>query len=139
VSDPPELEIDNLQYAYILPGFVALWGVAYFSPTVAGWITASQDGAPSVAGFMYVTLASLGTGLTVSGVCWLVIDRIHHLTGLTRPAWKLGNLDDKLQGFLTLNENHYRHYQFYSNMFVAAGFTYAAWLISTGHGLRVPG
>ena len=45
--------------AYILPGFVTLWGVSYFSPTVDGWIAASQQGAPTVAGFLYVTLASL--------------------------------------------------------------------------------
>ena len=111
----------GLVIAYILPGFVALWGVSYFSPTVESWITASQQGAPSVAGFMYVTLASVGTGLTVSGVRWLVIDTIHHLTGLTRPEWKFVNLDDKLKGFLTLNEGHYRYYQHFANMFVAAG------------------
>ena len=46
--------------AYLLPGFVALWGVSYFSPTVASWISVSQQGAPTVAGVCYVTLASLG-------------------------------------------------------------------------------
>ena len=129
----------GLMIAYILPGFVALWGVSYFSPTVEGWITASQQGAPSVAGFMYVTLASVGTGLTVSGVRWLVIDTIHHLTGLTRPEWKFVNLDEKLKGFLTLNEGHYRYYQHFANMFVAVAFTYAAWLVSSGRGLRAAG
>jgi hypothetical protein len=129
----------GLVIAYILPGFVALWGISYFSPTVAGWISASQQSAPSVAGFMYVTLASIGTGLTVSGIRWLVIDTIHHLTGLTRPAWKFVNLDDKLKGFLTLNEGHYRYYQFYANMFIAVAFTYAAWLVSSGKGLRAAG
>jgi hypothetical protein len=125
--------------AYVLPGFVALWGVSYSSATVESWIGASQQGAPSVAGFMYVTLASISTGLTVSGVRWLLIDTIHHCTGLIRPAWKFGNLDDKLQGFLTLNEGHYRYYQFYGNMFIAAGFTYGAWLLSTGKGLLAAG
>ena len=104
----------GLVIAYILPGFVALWGVSYFSPTVESWITASQQGAPSVAGFMYVTVASLAAGLTVSGVRWAIIDNIHHLTGVVPPAWKFVNLDDKLQGFLTLNESHYRYYQFYA-------------------------
>jgi hypothetical protein len=104
----------GLVIAYVLPGFVALWGVSFFSPTVESWIAVSQQGAPTVAGFMYVTLASIGTGLTVSGVRWLIIDTVHHLTGLTRPAWKFVNLDDKLQGFLTLNEGHYRYYQFYA-------------------------
>jgi hypothetical protein len=139
MNTPLSNENFGLVIAYILPGFVALWGVSYFSPTVESWITASQQGAPSVAGFMYVTLASIGTGLTVSGVRWLVIDTIHHLTGLTRPAWKFGNLDDKLQGFVTLNEGHYRYYQFYANMFIAAGFTYAAWLVWNGKGLRAAG
>jgi hypothetical protein len=41
----------GLVIAYILPGFVALWGVSYFSPTVESWITASQQGAPSVADY----------------------------------------------------------------------------------------
>ena len=129
----------GLVIAYILPGFVALWGVSFFSPTVESWITVSQQGAPTVAGFMYVTLASIGTGLTVSGVRWAIIDSIHHLTGLTRPAWKFVNLDDKLKGFLTLNEAHYRYYQFYANMFVAVGLTYAAWLTWNGKGLRAAG
>jgi hypothetical protein len=139
MNSPLTNENFGLVIAYVLPGFVALWGISYFSPTVESWIVASQQGAPSVAGFMYVTLASIGTGLTVSGVRWLIIDTIHHCTGLIRPAWKFGNLDDKLQGFLTLNEGHYRYYQFYGNMFIAAGFTYAAWLVSTGKGLRAAG
>jgi hypothetical protein len=129
----------GLVIAYILPGFVALWGVSFFSPTVESWITVSQQGAPTVAGFMYVTLASIGTGLTVSGVRWLIIDSIHHVTGLVRPAWKFVNLDDKLKGFITLNEAHYRYYQFFSGMFVAVAFTYSAWLVWNGKGLRAVG
>jgi len=129
----------GLVIAYILPGFVALWGVSFFSPTIESWIMVSQQGAPTVAGFMYVTLASIGTGLTVSGVRWLIIDSIHHVTGLVRPAWKFVNLDDKLKGFLTLNEGHYRYYQFYANMFIAVAFTYVAWLVWNGNGLRAAG
>ena len=129
----------GLVIAYVLPGFVALWGVSYFSPTVESWIMASQQGAPSVAGFMYVTVASLAAGLTVSAIRWAIIDNIHHLTGVVPPAWNFVNLDDKLQGFLTLNENHYRHYQFYSNMFISAGFTYLAWLVWNGKGLKAVG
>lgn len=116
----------GLIIAYLLPGFVALWGVSYFSPTVASWIMASQQGSPSVAGFMYVTLASLAAGVTVSAVRWAVIDHLHHATGIVPPVWKFVNLEDKLQGYLTLIENHYRYYQFYANMFVAAAFAYAA-------------
>jgi hypothetical protein len=118
--------------AYLLPGFVALWGVSYFSPTVASWISVSQQGAPTVAGVCYVTLASLAAGLIASAVRWVIVDSMHHATGLVAPAWSFGNLEDKLQGFLLLVESHYRYYQFYSNMFVAVAFAAVACLVEGG-------
>ena len=108
--------------AYVLPGFVALWGVSYSSATVESWIRAPQQGSPTVAGFCYVTLASLAAGLTVSAVRWALVDSLHHATGIVPPAWKFAKLDDRLQGFLILVENHYRYYQFYANMLVAVAF-----------------
>jgi hypothetical protein len=122
----------GLMIAYLLPGFVSLWGVSYFSPTVDAWINTSQQGSPSVAGFMYVTLASLAAGVTVSAVRWALIDHLHHATGIVPPAWKFGNLEGKLKGYLTLIENHYRFYQFYSNTFVAGAFAYLAYVFSDG-------
>ena len=122
----------GLIIAYLLPGFVALWGVSYFSPSVASWIVVSQQDAPTVAGFMYVTLASLAAGVTVSAVRWALIDHLHHATGIVPPAWKFAHLEGKLQGYLTLIENHYRYYQFYSNMFIAAAFAFWARLFSEG-------
>jgi hypothetical protein len=48
----------GLIIAYLLPGFVSLWGVGYFSPTVEGWINVQQQpGSPAVAGFMFAALA----------------------------------------------------------------------------------
>ena len=55
----------GLVIAYLLPGFVTLWGLSHFSPTIQTWLTSSQSGAPSVSGFLYVTLVSLALGLTV--------------------------------------------------------------------------
>jgi hypothetical protein len=126
----------GLIIAYLLPGFVALWGVSYFSPTVAGWIAVSQRDGPTVAGFMYVTLASLAAGVTVSAVRWAVIDQLHHATGVVPPAWKFANLEGKLQGYLALIENHYRYYQFYGNMFVAAAFSFSARCVCDAQAFR---
>ncbi len=122
----------GLVIAYLLPGFVALWGVSCVSPTVDAWISASQQNTPTVAGFMYVTLASLAAGVTVSAVRWATIDHLHHATGIMPPVWKFVNLEGKLQGYLTLIENHYRYYQFYSNMFVAVAFSFVARAASAG-------
>ncbi|MGI6414769.1 MAG: hypothetical protein ACOX1P_03800 [Thermoguttaceae bacterium] len=122
----------GLVVAYLLPGFVALWGVSCFSPTVRTWIMASHPKDPTVAGFMYVTLASLGAGMTVSAVRWALIDQIHHATGIKPPVWRFANLEGNLRAYQTLVEYHYRYYQFYSNMFTAAAFTYVAKIVSSG-------
>lgn len=117
----------GLVIAYLLPGFVTLWGLSHFSPTIQAWLTSSQSGAPSMGGFLYVTLGSLALGLTVSAVRWMLIDTLHHATGVRPPAWEFAHLDDRLQGFLALVENHYRYYQFYANMLVAASLAFAGY------------
>ena len=119
--------------AYVVPGFVALWGISHLSPTVDSWITTSQHGAPTIAGFLYVTLASLTAGLTVSAVRWAIVDSLHHATGVKPPSWDFVNLDDRLQGFLALVENHYRYYQFYANMLVSGAAAYSTQVVLRGN------
>lgn len=112
----------GIAIAYVLPGFVVLWGASCWSTTVQGWLVAEPTAAISVGGFLYATLGSFGGGLTASAVRWLVVDTLHHHTGLRPPNWDFGRLQDKLQAFEALVENHYRYYQFYANMFVAVPF-----------------
>ena len=116
----------GLLIAYVLPGFATLWGISHLSPTIASWMNDTPQGAPTVAGCLYVTLASLTMGLTVSCLRWILIDRLHHVTGLKPPQWEFAHLDDRLEGFLALVENHYRYYQFYANAFIAGAITFAA-------------
>ena len=115
----------GLLMAYVVPGFVVLWGASGFSSTVESWITGSPQNGTTVAGLLCVTLASLAVGLTVSALRWMVVDRLHHLTGLQPPECDFGNLEGRLQGFLLLVESHYRYYQFYANLFVAVALAYA--------------
>ena len=116
--------------AYLLPGFVALVGVGFLSETVASWLTASSATAPTVGGFLYVTLASLTAGLTVSTVRWAVIDTIHHYTGIREPRWDFSRLQQNVAAYQVLIEIHYRFYNFYANMVVALTFTYLSHRIS---------
>ncbi|MCK4341624.1 MAG: hypothetical protein KAY37_07875 [Phycisphaerae bacterium] len=121
--------------AYVLPGFVSLWGVSHFSPTVRGWLVASSvtaGNSATVGGFLYVTLASVAAGLTASTIRWAVIDSLHHWTGINRPAWDDSKLQERLGAFEALVENHYRYYQFYANMLVAMLWLVAARLAASG-------
>jgi hypothetical protein len=72
---------------------------------------------------LFVTLASVVAGLTVSTVRWLVVDTLHHRTGLPPPPRDFSRLGGNEAAFGLIVEDHYRYYQFYSNMLVALFFT----------------
>ncbi len=123
-----EISFSNfgLVIAFLLPGFTALWGVSYFSETIRQWLSATDATTPTVGGFMYVTLASIAAGVTVSTVRWAIIDTIHRWTGLPQPRWDFAHLQDNVEAYKVLNEVHYKFYQFHGNMLVALAFLYLA-------------
>lgn len=121
----------GLLIAYMLPGFVALVGVSFFSETVTMWLVASPQAAPTVGGFLYVTVASLAAGLIVSTVRWVIVDSIHHRTGIRQSSFDFSQLQKNVAGFTVLVDDLYRYYQFYSGMFIATAFAYCAFILST--------
>lgn len=113
----------GLLIAYVLPGFVVLWGLQPYVADVREWLGTEQAGTPTIGGFLYGTLASTAVGLFVSAIRWAVVDRLYHLTGIREPRWDFSALSTRLAAFETLVEYHYRYYQFYANMMVALGFS----------------
>ena len=122
----------GLLIAYLLPGFICLWGVSHFSPTVQSWLGAATQDAPTLGGFLYVTVASIGAGLTASTVRWLLIDTLHHWTGIRAPSWDFSKLQRNVAAFQMLVEIHYRYYQFYGNGFIAIIFAWTLRRVSIG-------
>lgn len=123
----------GLMIAYLLPGFIAMWGVGYVSPTVSRWLTLATtcETLPTFAGFLYITLASIALGLVINGVRWLLIDSINERTGLARPDWDDSNLEIKRNAFDIVVEHHYRYYQFYANSLISTVILYVAFRHST--------
>jgi hypothetical protein len=115
----------GLLIAFVLPGFIVLWGLSYFSATVRFWLSGAGT-MPTVGGFMFVTLASVAAGVTVSTVRWLVIDTIHHWTGIRQPRWDFARLQDNVGAYNVLNDIHYKFYQFHANGLIALLFVYMA-------------
>ncbi len=105
--------------AFLLPGFVLLWGTQSFSPTIRTWLAPSGSTFPTVGSFLYATLASTAAGLILSAVRWVIVDTIYHHTGIPPPRWNLTKLPEVLDAFESLVEAHYHFYQFYANMLVA--------------------
>ena len=117
--------------AYIVPGYIVLWGVSFLAPGIQWWLVG--DGIaqqPSIAGFLHVTVASVAAGMTVSGLRWLVIDSLHHRTGIAPPTWSDVYLHERINGYEWLIENHYRYYQFYANSLIGLLIAYGCWKAS---------
>lgn len=112
----------GLVIAFLLPGFVCLAGASRFSPTIAGWMSLAPTSDPTVVGFLYVLLASLGAGMVASAARWAIIDTLHHRTGLLPPNLNFSRLQANLDAFQMAVEHNYRHFQFYANMMIASVF-----------------
>ena len=117
----------GLLIAYVLPGFIALCGFGLFSPTVMTWLHGVPDRCPTVAGFLYVTLASIGIGMTVNALRWFTLDSLHHRTGIHYPAWDFSRLQSNLGGYDKLVDFYFRYHEFFGNSLIAGSFTYLTW------------
>lgn len=109
----------GLLIAYILPGFIALLGYADRSETIQLWLGQTADQSPTIGGFLFLTVAAIFVGMTLSTVRWLVLDSLHAKTGIRQPNWDFSRLGSRESGFNLLLNIHYRYYQFYSNSMVA--------------------
>lgn len=116
--------------AYLVPGSTALWGLSSFSPSLRAWFAATPSDAPTISGFLYLTLASLAVGMTVTAIRWACVDLVHAAMGLVAPDLDFSQLPGKVDAYNLLIDIHYRHYQFYANMLVATAIAYLCHRIS---------
>ena len=118
----------GLVVAYLVPGFVILWGLSFHSATVAAWLAVPPQSAPAIGDLFYATLGSVAVGMIANVFRWAIFDTIHHHTGVRLPRWDFSLLDQgRLGGYELLVELHYRYYQFFANMLIALVFTYVAY------------
>lgn len=118
--------------AYLVPGATVLGGVSQFSPLLQSWFATGICPSPTIGGFLYLTVASIAAGMTVSAVRWALLDTLHALTGLPSPRLDFSRLGRNVQAYSLLIEIHYKHYLFYSNMFVATAIAYGCYRTRLG-------
>jgi hypothetical protein len=118
--------------AYLVPGATTLWGVGLFVPGIQAWFATQPEQAPTIGGFLYLTIASIACGMTVTAIRWAVIDTLHQRTGLGVPNLNFAKLADRVEAYHLLIEIHYRHYQFYANMAVATAIAYLRFRVQAG-------
>ncbi len=118
--------------AYLLPGATVLLGLSPFSPLVRSWFAISPDGTPTIGGFLFLTVASMGVGMTVSAIRWLIVDTLHRVTGLALPPLDFSRLGPNVEAFGLLIEIHYRHYLYFANEFIALAIAYCCHRVNLG-------
>ncbi|MFV0445729.1 MAG: hypothetical protein ACK5Q5_19270 [Planctomycetaceae bacterium] len=118
--------------AYLVPGATALWGLSRFSPALRALFETVPADAPTLSGFLYLSVAAVATGMTVTALRWALVDVAHALTGLPSPHLDFSQLPGRVDAYLFLIDIHYRHYQFYANMAVALAIAYVCHRITTG-------
>lgn len=118
--------------AYLVPGATVLVGVSPSSPTLQQWLATAPAASPTIGGFLYITVASLAVGMTLSAIRWLLVDTLHRITGLPSPAFDFAELAASVEAYILLIEIHYRHYQFYANMLIAVAVVYGGYRVRLG-------
>ncbi len=118
--------------AYLVPGATVLAGFSPFSPVLRSWFGAAPADSPTIGGFLYLTVASIAAGMTVSAVRWVLIDTLHSLTGLPLPRLDFSRLGKNVEAFGLLIEIHYKHFQYYSNMVVSTAIAYTCYRVKLG-------
>jgi hypothetical protein len=109
--------------AFLLPGFLLLWGLSYSRTDLASWLlNMSNKDAPLIGSFLYATIASLALGLVTSAVRMALFDEfLYCITRLKSPNINSAKLKNKetREAFNAAIENHYRYYQYYANSLIA--------------------
>ena len=117
--------------AYLIPGFLFLWGLGPSVPVFRDWLSVPTAAAPTVGSFLFATIASMAAGLLLSALRWVVVDSLYHRTGIPAPQWNFASLAGRLPAFEGIVTNHYRFYQAYSNALVALVIVFFVSLTTT--------
>jgi hypothetical protein len=102
------------------------------TPCNRGHGSGRADWKHSVAGFLYVTLASLAAGLALDAVRAVTIDQFHHRSGVRAPNLDFSDFRAKFWAFNQIVESHYRRYQACARMAIAVLFTFVARHVAGG-------
>lgn len=131
-------EVNNNNFgplvAYLVPGATVLLGLRPFSPLLRAWFAATPADAPTIGGFLYLTVASIAVGMIVNAIRWAVIDTLHAWTGLSLPRLDFSRLGKNVEAYQLLIQIHYNHFQFHANMFMATAIAYSAHRFQVGLG-----
>ena len=98
--------------------------VSALIPLVAQWLQPVHDGVLGFGPPLYALLAAMTMSQIINCFRWILLDQLHAWTGLRPKTNDFSQLQNHIDGFDYLVQNHYRYYQFAGNMLLAVVWTY---------------
>ena len=125
----------GLVIAFLVPGMIALYGASLHVKLLEDWFEiAANARSTTVGGVLLIVVASLGMGVFVSNLRWLVLER--WIWRRTPPELPNAHRRRETQTELVYQNlvwQYYQFYQFSANSLFALVLLYGAWL---AHELR---
>jgi hypothetical protein len=115
----------GLTIAFLAPGLLGVYALSFFAPPVADWLGLAARQDANLGGFLFAFVASIGMGVFISGLRWLVLDWAMPQC----PTFDYSKLSDPNveRAVEFARVHHYQFYQFYSNTLCALVLVFAAW------------
>lgn len=123
--------------AFLLPGLIALFGVATVNETVASWFGAAQS-SPTVGGLVFVLVAALALNIVINGLRWFVFEYWKwpkKWFPLVEPPPQL-NMERRREHeaqYTALLHAHYYHYLANANTAIAIPVAVTVWKYGTAN------
>ena len=120
--------------AYLIPGFVLVWGMGQALPELNEYMRLAIDEKESVLnGILGATIAAIVAGLLVDGIRCLTVDGlIKKLRDDEKINYDRLSDPDCYQAHRGAINHHYRYYQYYGNILVASTLGLVVYLINMG-------
>ena len=119
----------GLIIGFLIPGMIGLYGASLHVEIFREWFgIAANAESPTVGGFLFVVVASIGMGVFISNLRWLVLER---WIWRRRPPDHDASGRRKTQTELVYQNLVWQFYQFYlfaANTMFALVLLYVAWL-----------
>ncbi len=118
--------------AFLLPGLVSLYGLAFFSSRVEKILQPATTTDATIGPSFLLLLAALAAGLFQSAIRCFVFEKwVCRNRKLDPGMFARLAAADRLASFKAVVDEHYRYHQFYGGCFLALIVVFTGWLWNT--------
>ena len=117
----------GLVIAFLIPGMIGVYAASFHVALISAWFGTAASQTTNVGGFLFAILASIGMGVFISGLRWLVLERWMRWEPEQAVNAAARRDDNTELVYQNLVYQFYDFYLFYANTLFALVILYVAW------------